>query len=164
MTSTVHRWTPLTTLGFSCLYGYGCLVWRELLIWGNQNNSSPHTFSVIFTAFFNPPLFFWYPFLLLWRWHKKLYHECDIMCIRNIWRYVYALELHSFCCLYEVYVFLQQFVGVKQLLCHYNGYWMIPHYQECKWSNKAHKCGGYNLWFLASFISVVFLAIFCNFF
>ena len=93
-----HRWTPLTTLGISCFYGYGCLVWRELLIWGNQNNSSPHTFSVIFTPFFNLPSLLWYSFLLLWLWHKKLYHECDIMCIRHIWRYVYALELHSFCC------------------------------------------------------------------
>ena len=28
--------------------------------------------------------------------------------------------------------------------------------------NKVKRCGGYNLWFLASFISIVFLTIICN--
>ena len=109
-----YWYEAIKEINMNCL-----LVWRELLIWGNQSNSSHHTFSVSFTTFFNLPSVLWCSFLL-WKWNKKLYYESDIMCIRNIWRYVYALELHSFCCLYEVYVFLQQFVGVKQLLCHYN--------------------------------------------
>ena len=28
--------------------------------------------------------------------------------------------------------------------------------------NKSHECGGYNMWFLDGFISVVFLTVFCN--